>query len=64
MRFLITETRPGEPVEVDVIRDGEQTTLTITLDERPSLEVRRSRERRRREDGRDGAHRGSNVPAR
>jgi S1-C subfamily serine protease len=36
MRYLITETRPGEPVAIDVIRDGESRTLTVELGERPS----------------------------
>jgi S1-C subfamily serine protease len=36
MRYLITETRPGEPVEIEVVRDGETTTLTVELGERPS----------------------------
>ncbi|MFC6826067.1 S1C family serine protease [Halopelagius fulvigenes] len=63
MRYLITETRPGEPVEIDVIRDGVERTLSVTLDERPSPEDRR-RERRAREGGRGGARRGSNVPVR
>ena len=35
MRYLITETRPGEPVEVDVVRDGRPVTLSVELDERP-----------------------------
>jgi S1-C subfamily serine protease len=35
MRYLITETRPGEPVAVDVIRDGVERTLEVTLGERP-----------------------------
>ena len=38
MRYLITETRPGEPVEVDVVRDGEPTTLRVELGERPDTE--------------------------
>jgi S1-C subfamily serine protease len=35
MRFLITETRPGEPVEVEVVRDGRTRTLSVLLAERP-----------------------------
>nr|WP_049918548.1 trypsin-like peptidase domain-containing protein [Haloferax larsenii] len=35
MRYLITETRPGEPVAVDVYRDGDPATLVVELDERP-----------------------------
>ena len=51
MRHLIAETRPGEPLSVDVLRDGDPVTLTVTLDERPSAEEdgrRPSRRRRRR----------------
>jgi S1-C subfamily serine protease len=40
MRYLITETRPGEPVELDVIRDGVERTLSVTLGERPSPDGR------------------------
>jgi S1-C subfamily serine protease len=40
MRYLITETRPGEPVELDVIRDGVERSLTVTLGERPSPDGR------------------------
>jgi S1-C subfamily serine protease len=40
MRYLITETRPGEPVSVDVIRDGLERTTTITLGERPGPDGR------------------------
>ncbi|WP_411968179.1 S1C family serine protease [Haloferax sp. YSSS75] len=36
MRYLITETRPGEPVAIDVLRDGAPATLVVELDERPS----------------------------
>lgn len=35
MSYLVTETRPGEPVEVALIRGGEETTETLTLGERP-----------------------------
>ncbi len=35
MRYLITETRPGEPVEVDVVRDGRPVALGVVLGERP-----------------------------
>lgn len=68
MRFLITETRPGEPVEIDVVRDGEQTALTVALDERPSPENRR--QRRRGPPGREGSRErrergsGRNIPVR
>jgi S1-C subfamily serine protease len=36
MRYLITETRPGEPVDIDVVRAGRGQTLTVVLGERPS----------------------------
>ncbi|KTG19473.1 S1C family serine protease [Haloferax profundi] len=36
MRYLITETRPGEPVAIDVLREGDPMTLVVELDERPS----------------------------
>ncbi|WP_416839136.1 S1C family serine protease [Haloferax sp. DFSO52] len=49
MRYLITETRPGEPVAIDVLRDGEPMTLVVELDERPSVNG----------NGRDG---GSQIP--
>lgn len=48
MRHLLVEARPGEPVEVDVIRDGDPTTLTLTPGERPTVERRGGR------GGRDG----------
>jgi len=41
MGYLITETRPGEPADVDVVRDGEVRTLSVTLRERPAVETRR-----------------------
>lgn len=34
-RHLITETHPGEPVELELVRDGRQMTVTVTLGERP-----------------------------
>jgi S1-C subfamily serine protease len=40
MRYLITETRPREPVEVDVIRDGEPRMLSVVLGERPDPDDR------------------------
>jgi S1-C subfamily serine protease len=48
MRFLITETRPDEPVEIDVLRDGEPTVLSVVLGERPQPKRRRGRRRRGR----------------
>ncbi|MFC7046233.1 S1C family serine protease [Halobacteriaceae archaeon GCM10025711] len=48
-RYLITETRPGETVRVDLVRGGERRTETLTLGERPQP--------------RDGSRRGvSRVP--
>ncbi|MFC4249406.1 S1C family serine protease [Natribaculum luteum] len=38
--YLATETSPGDDVEVTVVRDGEQTTETVTLDERPEPDAR------------------------
>ena len=40
MRYLITETRPREPVEIDVIRDGNPRTLSVVLGERPDPDGR------------------------
>jgi S1-C subfamily serine protease len=40
MRYLITETRPGEPVRVDVVRDGRERTLEVVLGERPRADDR------------------------
>ena len=34
-RYLALETRPGQTVEVDLIRDGEPTTVDLTLGARP-----------------------------
>nr|WP_227227874.1 trypsin-like peptidase domain-containing protein [Salinirubrum litoreum] len=55
MRYLITETRPGEPVKVDVLRDGQETTLRVVLGERPAATPRdRTRGGRRGGRGRGG----------
>ena len=35
LAYLLTETRPGETVEVTVLRDGERRTVNVTLGERP-----------------------------
>ncbi|WP_224447067.1 S1C family serine protease [Haloprofundus salilacus] len=43
MHYLITETRPSEPVEIDVLRDGDEVTLEVVLGERPTPGDRRSR---------------------
>lgn len=55
MRFLITETNPGEPVDIEVIREGEPTTLSVVLGERPQPKQSDGRRRRR---GRRGRGRG------
>jgi S1-C subfamily serine protease len=59
MRYLITETRPGEPISVEVLRDGEPRTLSLVLGERPQAEStsRRRRRGRGRGRGRDGRDR-------
>ena len=46
MRYLITETKPGETVTVDLIRDGQQLVKELTLGERPRAKTR-GRNRRR-----------------
>ncbi|WP_148413183.1 S1C family serine protease [Haloferax sp. KTX1] len=38
MRYLITETRPGEPVAVGIVREGDPLTLVVELDERPAVD--------------------------
>lgn len=67
MRFLITETTPGEPVEIDVLRDGGPTTLHVVLGERPQPNRRESHRRGRRgwherHDRRDRDDRGGRIP--
>jgi S1-C subfamily serine protease len=56
MRHLLIETRPGEEVTVDLVRDGEELTETMTLAERPEADAstRRRGPRRPRGRGRDG----------
>ena len=39
--YLATETSPGDEVELTVIRDGNRTTVTVTLGERPAPDERR-----------------------
>lgn len=41
LRYLITETEPGEEVTVDLVRDGERLTERLTLGERPADTGRR-----------------------
>jgi serine protease Do len=61
MRFLITETSPGEPVDVDVLRDGDPTTLRIVLGERPQPK-RGGRHRRSRRGRHDRDDSGGRIP--
>ena len=35
LSYLFTETRPGETMQVTIVRDGERQTVTVTLSERP-----------------------------
>lgn len=35
LSYVLTETQPGETVELTVIRDGERQTVNVTLGERP-----------------------------
>ena len=58
MRYLITETRPGEPIEVDVLRDGVERTPRVVLGERPEATSRD----RRRGGRRGGRSRGGGGP--
>lgn len=37
-RNQVAQQKPGESVEVVVLRDGQRKTLTVTLDQRPSVE--------------------------
>jgi S1-C subfamily serine protease len=39
--YLATETSPGDEVELTVVRDGNRTTVTVTLGERPDPDERR-----------------------
>ncbi|WP_058828138.1 S1C family serine protease [Haloferax sp. Q22] len=52
MRYLITETRPGEPVAVGIVREGDPLTLVVELDERPAVD----------RDDRTGGDGGSRIP--
>ncbi|WP_276272844.1 S1C family serine protease [Haloarcula litorea] len=53
--YLLTEASPGDTAELTVRRDGRETTVTLTLGERPVPGSRpRGRDRRR---GRGGGHR-------
>ncbi|MFC6836330.1 S1C family serine protease [Halomarina ordinaria] len=59
MRYLLLETRPGETVAVDLVRDGRERRVDLALAERPAVRPRRGRGRRR---GR--SRRGTDVPIR
>lgn len=45
---LMTETRPGEEIEIDLVRDGTRLTERVTLGERPRPRSRAETDRRRR----------------
>ena len=64
LTYLITETRPDEPVAVEVLRAGGHVTETIELAPRPPM-ARRERRRLRRPRGRPGPRhpRGRQPPA-
>jgi S1-C subfamily serine protease len=47
MRHLLVETRPGESVTVELVRNGHERTETLTLAERPDAPKRGRRRRRR-----------------
>ena len=40
LRYLITETQPGDTIEIDLIRDGQRITEHMTLTERPQPDAR------------------------
>lgn len=44
-RYLIVETRPGEELDVELVRDGEHVVERATLGERPSVSAGPSRGR-------------------
>ena len=46
-RYLVTETEPGQVVEVELLRDSRPRTERVELGERPQAETRRRRGRRR-----------------
>ncbi len=37
--YLALETEPGEEITIDVVRDGEEESLAVTLDERPEIDL-------------------------
>jgi len=47
-RNLVASGRPGDTVELVVLRNGERMTISATLDTRPSAEQLQSRQRRER----------------
>jgi len=76
--YLMTETRPGEEIEIDLVRDGTRITERVTLGERPRPRSRSrpdtNRRRGRRGRGRRGPRghgpsrgpggRGTDIPVR
>jgi S1-C subfamily serine protease len=46
-RYLVTETEPGQVVEMELLRNGRTRTERVELSERPQAETRRRRGRRR-----------------
>ncbi|ADB61520.1 peptidase S1 and S6 chymotrypsin/Hap [Haloterrigena turkmenica DSM 5511] len=36
--YLALETSPGDTIELEIVRDGEQQTVELTLEERPGIE--------------------------
>ncbi|MEN6336451.1 MAG: PDZ domain-containing protein, partial [Phycisphaerales bacterium] len=47
-RNLVASGRPGDTVDMLVLRNGERTTISATLDTRPSAEQLQNRQRRQR----------------
>lgn len=65
LRYLMTETRPTEEIEIALIRDGVRHTETITLGERPPPRSRsRAQGRRRRDHRRSRGRHGTDIPLR
>lgn len=72
LRYLMIETRPGEEIEIDIVRDGVRRTERVTLGERPRPRRRsrtrasgRRRGRDRSPDRRRGrGGRGTDIPLR
>ncbi|MFC5970389.1 S1C family serine protease [Halomarina salina] len=62
MRHLLIETRPGDEVTLELIRNGERVEERVRLDERPMPEARSGRRPRQRGRGRRPS--GQDVPVR